>query len=51
MIGDRYRYKESSFCVVINDNKDQYGRVLVYWEGDDFTGRVDVTESSYKIEN
>ena len=48
MIGDRYRYKESSICRVVSD-PDPNGCVLVYWEGDDFVTRVDVNSSVYQL--
>ena len=48
MIGNRYKYKESSVCRVIDDTMDNFGRVLVFWEVENYTGWVDVSESSYK---
>lgn len=31
-IGDRYRYKESSYVTVVSDEKDQFGRAKIVWD-------------------
>jgi len=52
MIGDRYKYKGSSICRVLDNNTDLYGRVFVYWEGEYFANWVDIKSSVYvKIDN
>jgi len=46
-VGDRYKYKESSICRVLGEQKDSFGRVFVYWEGEHFVSWVDVESSLY----